>query len=78
MGERYPKVRVGVVQGTAVFLDREASTDKALAFIAEAGQKGVDLLAFPEGFIPAYPVWYHFTLTLNRVVREIFRSVGNE
>jgi nitrilase len=60
MGEKYPKVRVGVVQATAVFLDREACTEKALAFIAEAGQKGVDLLAFPEGFIPAHPVWYHF------------------
>jgi aliphatic nitrilase len=60
MGERYPNVRVGVVQATAIFLDREASTEKALAFIDEAGQKGIDLLAFPEGFIPAHPVWYHF------------------
>ncbi len=60
MGDRYPKIRVGVVQAAPVFLDRELSTEKATHFIEEAGQKGVDLLAFPEGFIPAHPVWYHF------------------
>lgn len=60
MGDNYPKIRVGVVQAAPVFLDREASATKAVEFIKEAGQKGVDLLAFPEGFIPAHPVWYHF------------------
>ncbi len=60
MGESYPKVRVGVVQATPAFLDREGSTQKSLEYIAQAGGKGVDLLAFPEGFIPAHPVWYHF------------------
>lgn len=26
----------------------------------EAGRKQVSLLAFPEGFIQAHPIWYHF------------------
>lgn len=60
MGDVYPKVRVGVVQAAPAFLNREASVEKAIAFIEEAGERGVDLLAFPEGFIPAHPVWYHF------------------
>lgn len=60
MGDTYPKIRVGVVQAAPVFLDREASAAKAVEFIQQAGQQGVDLLAFPEGFIPAHPVWYHF------------------
>lgn len=60
MGDSYPKVRVAVVQAAPVFLEREASAEKAIGFIDEAGRKGVDLLAFPEGFIPAHPVWYHF------------------
>lgn len=60
MGDNYPKLRVGVVQAAPVFLNREASTEKAIGFIEEAGRQGVDLLAFPEGFIPAHPVWYHF------------------
>ena len=53
-------VRVGVVQAAPVFLDKQGSTEKALGFIREAGKQGVQLLAFPEGFIPAHPVWYHF------------------
>jgi len=60
MGDIHPKIRVGVVQAAPVFLDREGSASKAVEFIQEAGEKGVDLLAFPEGFIPAHPVWYHF------------------
>jgi aliphatic nitrilase len=60
MGDSYRKIRVAAVQAAPVFLERELSTEKAIRFIEEAGQKGVDLLAFPEGFIPAHPVWYHF------------------
>jgi aliphatic nitrilase len=60
MGDTYPKARVGVVQAASVFLNREASTSKAVDFIDKAGRQEVDLLAFPEGFIPAHPVWYHF------------------
>jgi len=60
MGDEYPKVRVAVVQAAPVFLEREPSLEKAVRFIQEAGLKGVDLLAFPEGFIPCHPVWYHF------------------
>lgn len=60
MGDRFPRVKVAVAQASPVFLDREASTEKAVALIEEAGREGVDLLALPEGFIPAHPVWYHF------------------
>jgi aliphatic nitrilase len=78
MGDNYPKIRVAAVQATPAFLDREASTQKALAFIAEAGQKGIDLLAFPEGFIPAHPVWYHFQPATgkqsHRLATELFKN----
>ncbi len=60
MGDQYPRVRVAVVQAAPCFLEREPSLEKAIRFIEEAGHKGVDLLAFPEGFIPCHPVWYHF------------------
>lgn len=53
-------VRVGVVQAAPVWLDRDATVEKACSYIAEAGRVGVDVLAFGENFIPGHPVWYHF------------------
>lgn len=43
-----------------MFLDRGASVDKAVALIEEAGANGADIVGFPEGFIPAHPIWFHF------------------
>lgn len=54
------RVRVAVVQAAPAFLDRDGSVAKVIGFIEEAGARDVDLVAFPEGFIPAHPVWYHF------------------
>lgn len=51
------KCIVSVIQATPVFLDREATVDKACALIAEAGRLGACIAAFPESFIPAYPDW---------------------
>ena len=60
MGQASERVRVAAVQAAPAFLDRNGSVGKAVGFIEEAGRRGVDVLAFPEGFVPAHPVWYHF------------------
>jgi len=71
MGDKYPVVKVAAVQASSVFLDRERSTEKACRLIREAGQKGARVIGFPEGFIPAHPVWYHHHVATGRVANEL-------
>jgi aliphatic nitrilase len=71
MGDEYPVVKVAAVQAASVFLDRERSTEKACRLIREAGQKGARVIGFPEGFIPAHPVWYHHHVATGRVANEL-------
>ena len=40
-----------------VFMDAMASAEKAASWIARAGEEGVDLLVFPEVFLPGFPYW---------------------
>ena len=78
MGDNYPVVRVAAVQAASVFLDREATVEKACRLIREAGQNGAQLIAFPEGFIPTHPVWYHHhpatSAISNKLAVELFKN----
>jgi len=48
-------IRLGAVQAEPVWLDLHGTVAKTIAIIEDAGKKGINVLGFPEVFIPGYP-----------------------
>ncbi|MFH0811832.1 MAG: carbon-nitrogen hydrolase family protein [Pseudomonadota bacterium] len=65
MPDTYPKFKAAVVQAAPVFINREATVEKACQLILEAGKGGAQLVAFPEVFIPGYPYWIWMDVPLS-------------
>jgi nitrilase len=49
--------KVAVIQHAPVFLNIEQSLLKARDLVEEAASKGAKVIAFPETWLPGYPVW---------------------
>lgn len=50
-------VKVAAAQAAPYFLDLDKTVEQACSLIAEAGNKGAQLIVFPEAFISGYPDW---------------------
>ena len=71
--------KVAVAQIAPVFLNKELTVDKACKVIEEAGQKGAELLVFPEAFVSGYPDWVwlvpnHQGARLNDLYRQLVEN----
>ena len=50
-------IKVCAAHVAPVYLDASATVDKACGLISEAASHGCDLIAFPESFLPGFPLW---------------------
>lgn len=53
----YPTFKVAAAHVAPIYHDTAKTVEKALSVIAEAARQGIRLIAFPETFIPGFPVW---------------------
>ncbi len=54
------KVKVGVVQDSPVFFDKDKTLGKIAELATKYSKQGCELLVFPESFIPGYPRGFSF------------------
>jgi nitrilase len=55
MSSKVNSVKVAAVQAAPAIFDREATVEKTIELIGQAGAKGAKIILFPEAFISGYP-----------------------
>ena len=55
--ETLPRYKVAAIQASPVFLDKEATVEKAWRLTEEAASHGATLVVFPETWVPGFPTW---------------------
>ena len=70
----WPAYRVAAAHVAPVFLDLEKTVDKTCALIEEAARNGAQLVAFPETYLPAFPVWASLRAPIHN--HDLFRRLA--
>ena len=73
--------KAAIVQHAPVFLNLEESLRKACALIEQAANLGAGVIAFPETWLPGYPVWLDYApgaaLWDNQSAKVLYRHLVN-
>jgi aliphatic nitrilase len=70
----YPTVKVCAAHVAPAFLDAQATLAKAVALIGQAAKAGARLIAFPESFVPGFPIWASVQAPIKS--HEFFRRIA--
>jgi predicted amidohydrolase len=70
----YPAYKLAAAHVAPVFLDLEATIAKSCALIEEAARHGARLVAFPETYVPAFPVWAALRAPIHN--HDLFRRLA--
>lgn len=78
MAKKKTTFKVAAVQESPVFLDKEATIDKACNLISEAASNGASLAVFPEAFISGYPDWVWLLPPAQKhLINDLYRELLN-
>src|SRR3954469_4951212 len=72
----YPKFKACSAHVAPVFLDAKATVQKAISLMAEAARAGAKLIAFPESFVPGFPIWASVQAPIHS--HEFFKRLAAE
>lgn len=76
MSIHYPKFKAAACHAAPHFLDSARTIGKALSLIEEAAKNGASLVAFPESFVPGFPIWAALRAPI--VNHDFFRSLASQ
>lgn len=70
----YPRCKVAAMHVAPVFMDTARTIDKVCSLVEEAARHGARLVAFPETFVPAFPIWCALRAPIHN--HEFFRRLA--
>lgn len=71
------KVVAAAVHAAPVFMNKSATLKKVVDLIEKAGKESIELLVFPETFVPGYPVCFPVSTTSPAPTKDRLHSTSS-